>query len=83
MSCCGKGREALRAESGGAADGWRRPAPVNGRVVFEYTGPGTTVVRGAATGRGYAFGGYGARVVVDARDAASLGRLPHLQRVLR
>jgi hypothetical protein len=56
---------------------------VNGRVVFEYTGPGTPVVRGAATGRGYAFAGYGARVVVDARDAPSLTRMPHLQRVLR
>jgi T6SS, Phospholipase effector Tle1-like, catalytic domain len=40
-------------------------------------------VKGALTGRGYAFLGYGARVVVDARDAPSLTTMPSLQRVVR
>jgi hypothetical protein len=81
MSCCGKQREQLRTEY--SALGERRPAPVNGRVVFEYTGPAGAVVKGRVTGRGYAFVGYGARAAVDARDAPSLMRMPYLQRVLR
>jgi hypothetical protein len=52
-------------------------------VVFEYTGPARAVVKGAVTGRGYSFVGYGARAAVDARDAPSLTRAPYLQRVLR
>jgi hypothetical protein len=51
--------------------------------VFEYTGPASVVVKGAVTGRGYAFVGYGARAAVEARDAPSLMRTPYLQRVLR
>jgi hypothetical protein len=51
--------------------------------VFEYTGPARAIVKGAATGRGYSFIGYGARAAVDARDAPSLLRMPYLQRVLR
>jgi hypothetical protein len=81
VSCCGKQREQLRTVS--SALGARRPAPVNGRVVFEYTGPAGAVVKGGVTGRGYAFAGYGARATVDARDAPSLMRMPYLQRVLR
>jgi hypothetical protein len=63
--------------------GTRTPLPANGRVVFEYTGPASAVVKGGVTGRGYAFVGYGARAAVDARDAPSLLRTPYLQRVLR
>ena len=81
MSCCGKQREALRAQH--APRGAKSPAPVNGRVVFEYTGPAGAVIKGGVTGRGYAFVGYGARAVVDPRDAPSLLRTPYLQRVLR
>jgi len=81
MACCGGQREQLRAAY--AALGARGPARVNGRVVFEYTGPASTVVKGGVTGRGYAFVGYGARAAVDARDAPSLTRMPYLQRVLR
>ena len=81
MSCCGGQREQLRMEY--SARGSRTPAAINGRVVFEYTGPSRAVVKGAVTGRGYAFVGYGARAAVDARDAPSLTRTPYLQRVLR
>jgi hypothetical protein len=81
MSCCGGRREQLRTEL--SARGARSPVPVDGRAVFEYTGPSSTVVKGAVTGRGYAFVGYGARAAVDARDAPSLMRMPYLQRVLR
>lgn len=81
MSCCGKEREQWRATHGGQAA--RQQVPGGGRVVFEYTGPATAVVKGAVTGRGYAFAGYGARAVVDARDTLSLLRMPYLQRVGR
>ena len=81
MSCCGGQREQLRTEH--SARGTRGPIPINGGVVFEYTGPGSAVAKGAVTGRGYAFVGYGARAAVDARDAPSLLRTPYLQRVLR
>jgi hypothetical protein len=63
--------------------GTRSPAATNGRVVFEYTGPARAIVKGAVTGRGYAFIGYGARAAVDVRDAPSLMRTPYLQRVMR
>jgi hypothetical protein len=81
MSCCGQRREQLRMEY--SARGARSPASVNGRVVFEYTGPAGAIVKGAVTGRGYSFVGYGARAAVDARDAPSLLRTPYLQRVVR
>ena len=81
MSCCGGQREQLRTEH--SARGTRSPIASNGRVVFEYTGPARAVVKGAVTGRGYSFVGYGARAAVDARDAPSLTRTPYLQRVLR
>ena len=81
MSCCGGQREQLRMEY--SARGAQSPLPANGRVVFEYTGPARAVVKGAVTGRGYAFAGYGARASVDARDAPSLMRTPYLQHVLR
>ena len=81
MSCCGGQREQLRMEH--SARGTRSPIAGSGRVVFEYTGPARAVVKGAVTGRGYSFVGYGARAGVDARDAPSLMRTPYLQRVLR
>ncbi len=81
MSCCGGRREHLRTEL--SARGARTPLPTDGRVLFEYTGPASLVVRGAITGRGYAFAGYGARAAVDARDAAQFLRVAYLQRVLR
>ena len=81
MSCCGGQREQLRTEF--SVRGAQSPLPTNGRVVFEYTGPARAIVKGAVTGRGYSFIGYGARAAVDARDAPSLLRMPYLQRVLR
>jgi hypothetical protein len=81
MGCCGGSREQLRAEY--SVRGTRIALPASGRVVFEYTGPASATVKGGATGRGYAFAGYGARAAVDARDAPSLLQMPYLQRVLR
>jgi len=80
MACCGEKRGQLRTPT----HGLRREQPTaKGRVVFEYTGGANAVVKGAVTGRGYAFLGYGSRAEVDERDAASLSRVPYLQRVLR
>jgi hypothetical protein len=81
MSCCGEKRQQLRG--GSPLVGTRRQPRINGRMVFEYTGPTSAVVKGPVTGRGYAFVGYGARAAIDPRDAPALLRMPYLQRVLR
>jgi hypothetical protein len=81
MPCCGEKRQQLRTAS--PAHSMRRQARVNGRMIFEYTGPTSAVVKGAVTGRGYAFAGYGAREAIDPRDAPALLRMPYMQRVLR
>jgi len=81
MSCCGGQREQLRVEH--SARGTQSRVGIDGEVEFEYTGPSRAFAKGAVTGRGYSFFGYGARAAVDARDAPSLMRMPYLQRVLR
>ena len=47
--------------------------------IFEYRGKTSLTAVGAATRRVYWFGAPGARVQVDARDAESLGGVPHLR----
>jgi hypothetical protein len=81
MGCCGGRRQQLSAEH--PVRHAHIPGATAGRVVFEYLGTASTVVRGAATGRGYSFVGYGARVAIDARDEASVARAPQLRKVLR
>ena len=57
-----------------------RPAPATiSGVEFEYTGGRVLSVTGQGTGRQYRFAGYGARLVVDARDRASLAAVPQLR----
>jgi hypothetical protein len=56
------------------------PAPPR-PIAFEYTGATGLSLRGPITGRGYRFNGPGARVDVDARDAAWIGGVPNLRRV--
>ena len=50
-------------------------------IRYEYTGKTGLTVFGGATRRRYRFAASGAQVAVDARDGASLDRVPNLRRV--
>ena len=81
MSCCGKGREALRMQHN-AGIGPARPAAAGGAqpaVIFEYTAQGSVSVVGEVTGVRYDFPSPGARARVDLRDRAQLLRTPGLR----
>ncbi len=77
MSCCGKSR-ALAGIRVSAQDGAAVDSP--GLVAFEYIGRTALTVIGPASHVTYRFDEPGARVVVDARDRASLDSLPMLRR---
>jgi hypothetical protein len=77
MSCCGKGREAVRTGSAGPA----APAVLQGPATFQYLGPGSLTIFGRSTGRRYRFDQHGAIATVDARDAAALSMTLYLRRV--
>jgi hypothetical protein len=84
MSCCGKGREAMRSihhHAAPAAPNAHRRSAVQPAVVFEYTGADSVSVVGAITGIRYEFRGYGARLRVDLRDRPQLARQPGLRMV--
>lgn len=84
MSCCGKKRANLAARSSPRPERFvRGPMPAAqpaGEAVIEYVGATSLIVRGPASGRVYRFFSRGARLAVDARDAASLLAVPHLRR---
>ena len=86
MGCCGGKNRFLRprtVESSTRDDDSGRPAPRVEResVWFEYTGPTALTALGPITNHRYRFTVPGARVAVDARDAASITGVPHLKRV--
>jgi hypothetical protein len=66
MTCCGRriGSSVLPAALS--------TRPAQRRVVFEYGGTKALTIYGRVTGIRYHFPGPGARVTVDARDAATL-----------
>ena len=97
MPCCGKrraefqtpisdartydaSRGMFQSEPASVAAGPLRVAQVI-TVEFEYTGDTGLTVQGPITGRRYRFGGPGAKVAVDGRDAASVAGVPNLKRV--
>lgn len=75
MSCCGKSRLAGIRISG--QDG---AVETPGLVAFEYIGRTALTVIGPASHVTYRFDEPGARIMVDARDRASLDTLPMLRR---
>jgi hypothetical protein len=87
MSCCGDKRAQLRG--GGPIQGTglgRKGAglPTAGSQqasYFEYLGTTGITLLGLVTHKKYAFSGTGARVVVDARDAAAVRRVPGLREI--
>ncbi len=77
MTCCGHGREALRAGSSGsrrgtATGGPAGPASGSGPLRLVPREPITLYARGTATGRTYVFRAAGPGSVVDAKDAPAL-----------
>jgi len=83
MSCCGKGRANLRARTAAARPQRpvsvappppaQRPAPpADDELAIEYAGPGPVLVRGASSGRTYAFSPARRVRNVAAADAAQL-----------
>ena len=81
MGCgCGKNRTKPRVASQEAQN--PRPAsPAMTTLSFQYSGTSGLSVQGSISKRLYLFATPGAIVEVDARDAASLMRVPLLRRV--
>jgi hypothetical protein len=68
MGCCGDKRKAAVSRLGNV-------------VLFEYLGRTGLTVTGPISRRTYRFPLQGARVAVDARDAATLAAVPTLRRI--
>ena len=81
MCNCGKARTSVSTmpaqRTGASAPPVRRAAST---IAFEYVGGTGLTVFGGATRTRYRFLGPGARLAVDARDAASLDAVPVLKR---
>ena len=84
MSCCGKKRAALNAESyqhSSAANHQKENAGTTaGTVQIEYMGDVGFSITGSRTGRRYSFNRKGEVLTVDPRDEAGLLIYPCLQR---
>jgi hypothetical protein len=65
------------AKPGGSSPPQTRPAFAS----IRYTGPASTTVTGAISGRAYNFARNGAVVQVDARDKPALAKVPHLRQI--
>ena len=77
MSCCGRRSNAVAPPTLPVSSA----KPTSPHPTFQYLGASGLTVQGPATKRLYRFPRAGATVTVDARDAASLSRVPHLRRV--
>jgi hypothetical protein len=87
MGCCGEKRQEFYNGRPGAPGGvsWPSPqaTPRGGSrysARFKYVGKSGLTVRGPVSRRIYRFDRPGAVVTVDARDGASLARVPNLRR---
>jgi hypothetical protein len=74
MSCCGQSRRQAPTK----IEGSMIKPPMRRTIQFEYTGRTALNVVGPVSGVQYRFGRPGARVTVDARDAAAFARMPIL-----
>jgi hypothetical protein len=79
MSCCGQNKNQRSVRNDEIAV---RPAPRR-TLEFEYVGRTGLNVTGPTSQIGYRFDRPGARATVDARDGASLARVPVLRQVGR
>lgn len=89
MPCCGKARarvqQTISSQTTRPAPGVApKSQPVAGQsVYFNYYGKTGITVTGPVSSRVYRFAASGAPMLVDARDAASLARVPNLRAVRR
>jgi hypothetical protein len=87
MPCCGNRRaQAGAAPALGREQRPRLVAPAlysPPPAVFEYTGKTSHAVTGPITRTIYRFPAPGARVLVDARDAAAVAAVPNVRRAAR
>jgi hypothetical protein len=88
MPCCGKARLQVprtitnQRTSAGPGEAPQPPQPASGQsVYFRYFGQTGLTVTGPASSRVYRFAANGGPIAVDARDAASLARVPNLRAV--
>jgi hypothetical protein len=82
MSCCGKSSSTARGSNGHRAPAFSAAGNAAPLIAyFRCTGPSGITAVGAVSGKPYRFPASGLLVPVEARDAASLSRVPHLQAV--
>ncbi len=81
MSCCGRARAPAEPQPVRREATFAAPQPLQAAVSFEYTGATRLVADGPVTRQRYRFEQPGARVAVDARDAASFAAVPNLRRI--
>jgi hypothetical protein len=86
MSCCGKKRSSVsslpaKPASAVPSRAFAGIAPPARGSEFEYLGGNVLTVIGPGSRLRYRFVGHGSRVTVDARDRASLARLPQLREI--
>jgi hypothetical protein len=89
MACCGGMRQRFRENTAPNTPARRPeraaptppPVPSGASATFEYVGRTALVVDGPYTKRRYRFDRPGARMDVDARDAAACASVPVLRRV--
>jgi hypothetical protein len=85
MSCCGQKRAAQSRAFPSPRESAAPRATGNrfgmGSTFFVYTGKTPITALGGVTGRHYRFVSPGAPVLVDARDRASLAKVPFLREV--
>lgn len=76
MGCCGRRASMTPTVTSASSPKASSPYPS-----FQYIGGSGLTVQGPTSKRLYRFAAPGAIVAVDARDAASLARMPQLRRV--
>jgi hypothetical protein len=82
MSCCGRSTTAGVARGSTGAGPSRLAASIAPLAAyFRCTGQSTVTIVGPVSGKMYRFPSSGQIVAVDARDAMSLSRVPHIQTV--